>query len=1555
MDKENQGVGNLSGPITELLAFCCVKLVNGKRGTGCFVAPALVLTCAHVIPDNKVKGDVVFIQPKDADREFEATVIELSRDDDEDYCLLSVKEYRSKISLIIGTDVLAGDKVFGYGYPVYDNQQRSDGFYGEYEALTGAPDPVRYPHGFHKIKNTQIMPGFSGSPVISLRTGQCIGIMTESRNRNDALGGWAIPTSLLLERLSQIEGFGKAPAELVSLWNTALTTYKSLREIVPSPTVPRDDILYSNAQLIIENFIYSYTGDPCKPTPFGGRKEELLGLDTWLDDVAESPYSLYTGPAGHGKSALLVHWLMNLQKSIETGERTALTIIFVPISIRFDFNTEERVFAYILDRLHALNTQANTATNTTREYIRQFSRLIWSNQRYQTKVLLIMDGLDEAAGWDVNASMFPLNCSPDIKVLLSARDMAGRAGRQWLECLGWEKTDNAKHFQLAPLTIQKLKDALEETGAISVSKKGGQKLYHDLFQLTGGDPLTLGLILEELIAKKTTIDSLKLDALEPGLEGFFNRWWREQEQLWGKKINQMAPTANFILHSLALLFSPISIKEFSALVRRYDANIDGYGLDEMIAVLGRFVLRTQNGKALTISHPKFSEFLVNKLRRYDDLKRYEDRFLDWGSEVITSLSSPGSSPPPAYMIRNLALHLLRADAPIERFEELLHTGWESGWKTIDDSYGGYSRDITIVYERLKAHDLQLVNKSNVADKLDKTIQCASLLSNALFEEDNIKPGLLGSLLKYQLWSTDKVLNFIARVEHPYNRGLFLEVLFELIETSKLEKAAVLAEQVVLDPNGDYGAAMATYAWMKRLGKEERLNEAITVLSKLAEPERKSFGYLGLAAALPADQRGDAITTAFSNTEELGGHFLSSLVDLFTKEFIPYAQKTGIDQRQKLTEEEYQSIRENIIAWISEKTGTPFDSKSFDTAYDTQYLGYLFPFIPEAELFEYMTRVLREMSRGKVKMYADDYLIFSRGFLTPPMLPLIEPAIEKLKSDEQILGILACYPFIEDQALKKRYKDQIIENIGAFEKMPSINDRKTFFDLLGRSGFTAAGVRKILQTDKDDWYIDRPIAGIAPYLSIEECEVLLKSQSTWRNELRDRIIGPVLERYASFSPRLASLSLQLLNVSFSREEWLRGRLVLDAYSAGKWTFADNIDRLNEIGELSARIDVACLLVGGTPDKTWELITHILISTMESIPDKWWPAMEVLDGISAYLPTEDCNDADTLAELAYVIARSGHEEKHLIVRKFFNSLISRGNDAMVEKIAIATTSPSFDLPALWAIQCFSQSKEQDNKVRIERLMSYVVEPDTRLQALAATHYPEQLNEFETLYVDLIGLDPTSSTIEYYASNLSDTLRFLDATSRAKYKEQIVNTEYWRKGLLRADSIAYLCKMLDHDDLVFLNHSIARKLSSATDRYILTSAIAVRFTELGDIEMAIQSLASVSGADRLLAKTLGRMSLLCRKEDVLSIVKKAENTLFANNRLHFYRLLLERIEQLDRSVALTICHGWLDLITKGNKVDIYTSLPALFDWFKKAQDRDIVNLLDAQFYGPDYAGRD
>jgi Domain of unknown function (DUF4062) len=108
-------------------------------------------------------------------------------------------------------------------------------------------------------------------------------------------------------------------------------------------------LLRSDYDARIQRFLEEYLGDSRRPMAFGGRDRELARLDRWLHRAQGAPYALLAGPAGRGKSALLVQWAKRVMRENDVA------VIFFPVSVRFRTNLASVVYASISARLAALH------------------------------------------------------------------------------------------------------------------------------------------------------------------------------------------------------------------------------------------------------------------------------------------------------------------------------------------------------------------------------------------------------------------------------------------------------------------------------------------------------------------------------------------------------------------------------------------------------------------------------------------------------------------------------------------------------------------------------------------------------------------------------------------------------------------------------------------------------------------------------------------------------------------------------------------------------------------------------------------------------------------------------------------------------------------------------------------------------------------------------------------------------------------------------------------------------------------------------------------------
>jgi tetratricopeptide (TPR) repeat protein len=96
-----------------------------------------------------------------------------------------------------------GHPLIALGYPRQRDRELFDQFGVSYEGQTQFLDASGRAGVEAKFKAGQVEPGYSGGPLLNLRTGRVIGVVVASRNPFSDLGGWAIEISVLEKRLEE--------------------------------------------------------------------------------------------------------------------------------------------------------------------------------------------------------------------------------------------------------------------------------------------------------------------------------------------------------------------------------------------------------------------------------------------------------------------------------------------------------------------------------------------------------------------------------------------------------------------------------------------------------------------------------------------------------------------------------------------------------------------------------------------------------------------------------------------------------------------------------------------------------------------------------------------------------------------------------------------------------------------------------------------------------------------------------------------------------------------------------------------------------------------------------------------------------------------------------------------------------------------------------------------------------------------------------------------------------------------------------------------------------
>ena len=178
----------------ELLRRSTVRVSTpGKagHGTGFFVAPGLIITCAHVVRDVQLGSHQAEVHWNS--QRYSAQLTKYLSDTD--LALLHVN-LADHPCVFLDEEVLPFDNLYSYGYP--DDHANGDPATFTLEGKAGEQGEQL------KFKIGQVRPGLSGAPILNIRTGYVCGIVQLTRDRASDLGGRAISTNTIFRMFPEV-------------------------------------------------------------------------------------------------------------------------------------------------------------------------------------------------------------------------------------------------------------------------------------------------------------------------------------------------------------------------------------------------------------------------------------------------------------------------------------------------------------------------------------------------------------------------------------------------------------------------------------------------------------------------------------------------------------------------------------------------------------------------------------------------------------------------------------------------------------------------------------------------------------------------------------------------------------------------------------------------------------------------------------------------------------------------------------------------------------------------------------------------------------------------------------------------------------------------------------------------------------------------------------------------------------------------------------------------------------------------------------------------------
>lgn len=808
-----------------------LRIINAKGetiGTGFLVSETLAVTCAHVVLAASIDSENrIRIQFTSERKPVFATILDKYFDVDRDVAILQVDKVPAFItSLRLGraSESRLKNDLYTFGYAIAAGEQ----------GIGGLGTFIRQDGNFVQFRMHEADHGHSGAPLYDDKRGVVVGMVKKGKDTpgRNAETTYAISTE---------------------------TIWKVCPQLTPPPPPSRDPIVeginllpYDYDQRI-QNFLVEYLGSEKQRVPFGGRDDALRILDDWL--TTSTPYLLLAAPAGRGKSALLVRWLDSLRA------REDLALAFVPVSIRFGVNMERVFYTALAARLAYLHgddvpSSSETSTAVYRGLVNDYLSKSLPDGRI---LLVVLDGLDEAADWQAGADFLPSVPPARVRVAVSMRFLAGDAdSTAWLRRLNWDK-GQAIALHLSPLTHSGVRDVLFKMGCPLDELSRDVDIVTELYRLSEGDALLVGLYVGDLWAQGEKVIRLKpkdLADIQPGYSGYFERWWKDQKKLWGKKKPWLQRYIYTLQNFLAGALGPLFISDIQTLAPKLTSRHIADALD----ILGRFIIGDNQLQGYTFSHPKLGQYFWESLTPSEQ-EQIGTHFLNWCGQTLQDWIAGRRNPKkkadvPSYIVHNYSAHLVRAERSIEDWLQLIHYyAWAQAWFTVEGAYGGYLQDVQRIWDLCKVLDRQAIAVGQSATYLDLQVHCALIETSLHSLAANIPAELIPILVQRGSWTLPQAWVSIRQMPDSERKYVAITNLIAYLDHSQLLEALATAREIRDPlPRSSVLRALAKYL------PESDLGQVLTITQEMDDVHSRAEVLSALVLRLP-EVADEALTAA----------------------------------------------------------------------------------------------------------------------------------------------------------------------------------------------------------------------------------------------------------------------------------------------------------------------------------------------------------------------------------------------------------------------------------------------------------------------------------------------------------------------------------------------------------------------------------------------------------------------------------------------------------------------------------------------------------------------
>jgi hypothetical protein len=669
--------------------------------------------------------------------------------------------------------------------------------------------------------------GMSGA-VVFAEDDLLVGVVSEHLPRRGASDITVTPLSLLRDPAT-------APADSERWWERIGVEDPAQLPLLPTP--PRRPVMWEDpvapARYQIEALVAYYRG------AFAGRDSYLKALDGFLDD-GEHGYAFIHEPTGSGKTAVLVRWVDRIRARPDWG------VVFAPVSRRYNTADDAAVLGTLAFQLAAAHGESLERSDLSPDRLRP---LIGDYLRREPpegqRLLVVLDGVDEAVGHPITAGLFPPVPAPGVKIVVSARQIAGRSRQGWLNDFGWQGSFVAPLPTLQPLAAGDVSTVLEQLGGSAASPATDPGVVDEILRMSQGDPLTIRVLAEDLAAGAITVGELALRP--PGLREYFRAALAEIVE----RSDSEAVYALLGLCSLA--YGPLSHEDLAALapgeLGRRNRRLRAVGK------LERYLVGDGSKTAgYVLGHPRLRELYAEELLDQAERGHFAGRFVGYGR----SWWQNPSRPPAEYLRRFLIAHLAQsgewdlARAVLTETVDLdgaRRQPWAAAHYRAQGSHARYLADLDVLWGHAEQED-----------DFATAFRCALIAATTHSLGANLPPELLVGLVTTGTpqgrWSIPAALEHISQMPEPQQQRQALSVLLDAT-TDEMYWPWSLAIATAAAISDEYQRAWALAALAPHL-PTEALPQALNAARAISDKRPRADVLTALAPHLPLQAQAEVL-------------------------------------------------------------------------------------------------------------------------------------------------------------------------------------------------------------------------------------------------------------------------------------------------------------------------------------------------------------------------------------------------------------------------------------------------------------------------------------------------------------------------------------------------------------------------------------------------------------------------------------------------------------------------------------------------------------------------